>query len=379
MQNKIQTNQFDQKKLEEQLARLVSIKTLTSDTNKQIEAIEYIESLLSPNAIVEKINNNGNTTLVASTISTKTPDICYLVHVDVVAGRDDQFEMRVEDDIALGRGVSDMKFSIPIGVALLNELVAKHASDNIAGNDAQSFALVVTTDEETGGFKGAQYLAKEYGYAPKVFIVPDGGDDFVFIEKAKGVCSIQITSCGIPAHASQIWQGKNAFEPLIDVCGKLLQCFGKNNKQESMETTLNIGKMSGGISTNQVCPLATVTIDMRFASPETFEGLFAKVTKIITDIDPSLIVEVVSRGDPTSVDVCNPVVKRFIDCVECEAGEKVRIQNAYGASDARHFAKLPAPVLMLKPKGGDIHGEREWIDLDSCMKLYRGFRSFLGL
>jgi acetylornithine deacetylase/succinyl-diaminopimelate desuccinylase-like protein len=44
-----------------------------------------------------------------------------MVHIDVVAGRDDQFEMKVEGNRAIGRGTCDMKFSIPLGIALLKE------------------------------------------------------------------------------------------------------------------------------------------------------------------------------------------------------------------------------------------------------------------
>ncbi len=43
----------------------------------------------------------------------------------------------------------------------------------------------MTTDEETGGFQGAAYLANQYKFQPKILIVPDGGDDFIFINKAK--------------------------------------------------------------------------------------------------------------------------------------------------------------------------------------------------
>ncbi len=74
----------------------------------------------------------------------------------------------------------------------------------------------------------------------------------------------------------------------------------------------------------------------------------------------------------------DPVVKIFIKNIENEVGKKIKIKGAYGASDARHFADLSAPVLMIKPVGGDIHGDNENINIDSCLTFYSALQSFLS-
>ena len=83
--------------------------------------------------------------------------------------------MNVRNNVAYGRGVSDMKFSIPIGYMILNDLIRQKSK--------LSFAFVVTTDEETGGYEGTRYLVDKYGFKPKLLIVPDGGDGLVFVNK----------------------------------------------------------------------------------------------------------------------------------------------------------------------------------------------------
>jgi len=351
------------------LSKLVSFKTLTANTVENIKALDFIESMIDSKAIIKRIKAGGRELLIASNVDTKNPDVCFLVHVDVVAGKPEQFSTTIKKGVMFGRGVSDMKFSIPIGYKLLNNLIESKSS--------LSFSFVITTDEETGGFQGAAYLAKQYKFRPKVLIVPDGGDDFIFINKAKGVCALRIDSIGKPAHSSRIWNGKNALEPLIKLSNKVLRCYEGNNKKESMKTTVNVGLMQGGVSVNQVCPQAFVTLDFRFPETTSFEKIFREIKQLAKKIDSTLKVSVYSKGSPTFVDVKNPIVKLFLESCEETLERKIKIKPTYGASDARHFSVLNTPILMIKPNGGDIHGDKENIDIDSCLSFYQATLDFL--
>ncbi|MEI6304795.1 MAG: M20 family metallopeptidase [Candidatus Taylorbacteria bacterium] len=361
---------LSKKQFEEDLSRLVSFRTLTSDRVQNGKALDFIVSKINRKAVISRINNDGVETLIASNEDTRTPDLCFLVHVDVVAAKSEQFSMVVKKGIAYGRGVSDMKFSIPMGYCLLNDIIEDESDI--------SFAFVVTTDEETGGFKGAKYLVNTYGLKPKILIVPDGGDDLVFINKTKGVCALRIDSKGIPAHSSRIWDGKNALEPLVELCSIVLKRYKKNNAKESWKTTVNLGMLQGGISANQVCPEAYAILDFRFPETTTFEAIRDEVLLIARKIDPSLRISVHSIGSPTSVDVKDQIVKIFIGSFEKSTGREIRVRGTYGASDARHFARLEAPVLMIKPIGGDIHGDNENISIDSCLVFYLALQNFLS-
>lgn len=351
------------------LSRLISYETLTSNLEQNKKALDFIVSKIDKRASVKRIKNNSSEILIASNGKTLEPDICYLVHVDVVAGRPDQFKMSIKDDVAYGRGVSDMKFSIPIGYELLNQLIENKSK--------LSFSLVITTDEEAGGYNGAQFLANKYGLKPKALLVPDGGDNFVFVNKSKGVCQLEIVSNGIPTHSSRIWEGKNAIEPIVKLCNVLLKRYGQNNKKETWKTTLNIGKISGGISTNQVCDQAVVSLDFRFPENRSYQEIRDEVLREAKKISKDLTIKALSCGDPTYVDVKDKVVSLFIKILEKSLKRKLKIAGTYGASDARHFAFLGKPILMIKPMGGDIHGARENININSCLSFYAAMLDFL--
>ncbi len=354
-----------------QLDQLVRLPTLPGNFAENQKALDLVVSWLAKSAQIVRLENKGTEILLASNQKTMTPDFGYMVHMDVVAAPDSMFKVSVDGDRLLGRGVSDMKFSVPLGVALLNELIEQKSD--------LSFTLCITTDEEVGGYAGGAWLAKEYGWKPKTLIVPDGGDNLRFVEKGKGVCQLQVTSTGVATHASRVWEGKNAIPSLAKLTVELDKLFGKTNQSETWETTLNFGQFNAGISVNQVCDLAVLRLDFRFPETSSVEEIEAMVKKLAKAIDPELKVERMSTGLPTFTDINLPVVKDFFAAMEIEVGQKLDTMGAYGASDARHFAHLKTPVLMLKPMGGDIHALTEWISLSSTMQFYQGLRRFLGL
>jgi succinyl-diaminopimelate desuccinylase len=351
-----------------QLGDLVAFKTLSGEIEENSKALNYVQKLINEGIEIERIKNGKAEVLIAQVIKGNSPKYCYMVHMDVVAGRDDQFLMRLEGAKAIGRGTCDMKFSIPLGVSLLNEAKEK-------GID---FCLMITTDEEVGGFEGAKSIA-DRGFTPKIFIVPDGGENLSFVDKAKGVCQLKLIAKGKPAHASRPWQGKNAIDPLVSLGDELLKIYGENSLKENWRTTMNFGTINGGISTNQVCPEAEMKIDFRYPETDSIEKITSVVEKIISDLGLEVEVSKLSTGLPTFTDVNDPEVKKYLLVMEGVFGKKIIVKQTYGASDARHFALLKSPVLMHKPLGGEIHSANEWEDIASVMTFYEGLRKYLGL
>lgn len=354
----------------EQLEKLVAMRTLTGDVAANAKALDYIQSLISPQAISKRVTNGQAEILLASNRATNNPDFGYMVHVDVVAASDGLFTMRQDGDRIFGRGVSDMKFSIPLGIALLNELIEKQS--NI------SFTLAITTDEEVGGFEGGAFLANNLNFRPQTLIVPDGGDNLKFVNKAKGVAQFCITSQGVSAHASRTWNGRNALPSLARLVAELEDRYSVNNQTENWNTTLNFGQLTGGISTNQVCDYATLKIDFRYPENDSIERIESEVLELIKAIDDTLQLARMSTGLPTFTDADLPIVQRFLQVLESEFKQSIPVEPTFGASDARHFAPFNIPVLMIKPNGGDIHMESEWLSVSSTMQFYQALRRFLS-
>lgn len=361
---------LDREKFIKDLSALIGFPTVTGEGKGFDAAFSFIKEKLHRGSFIEILQNEGETVFIASNVKTKKPDICYLVHADVVSANPHQFEMAIEDGMVIGRGVSDMKFSIPIGYELLNHLIERKSS--------LSFAFVVTSDEERGGFKGAQYLADVYKMRPKVLIVPDGGDNFGCIHKSKGVCHLKISSVGIPAHASRPWDGKSALEPLIALASKLYSMYQEANANKDWRTTMNIGKLMGGEIINQVPGKAEMLVDFRFV-PETDseEKLSGMVKELAQEISANISVEMIAYGEPVYVSPEDPTLKMFIETMRDSTGREIPIEGSEGSTDARHLAKHGAVLLMSKPNAGGEHGDREWLDIDSALKYGEVLAAFL--
>lgn len=109
------TEGLSQEKFVDDLGKLVSFRTVNKDdvaTRDQApfdEAMNFIREQIDPRAHVEIQTHENAQFLLAGNTWDKNPDICNLVHVDVVPvteGNEHQFEMKVDGDLALGRGAS---------------------------------------------------------------------------------------------------------------------------------------------------------------------------------------------------------------------------------------------------------------------------------
>lgn len=356
---------MERKEFKNSLRELVEIPTVSEKNNlkESAMALDLVESWADSSVSRKRVKNGKAEILLLGNGNLINPDIGYLVHIDVVDGDPGLFKMKEKKGKFYGRGVSDMKYSIPIGIKILNTLANS--------NSTTSMTVAITTDEEVGGGKGGAHLARAMKFRPKVLIVPDGGDNFVFVNKSKGVAHIWVESKGVATHASTPWLGKNAIVPLVSLSNRLVETYEKNSVKQNWKTTMNIGVLQGGKSTNQVCGEAILKLDFRFPESRSARELSNEVKSLAVKIDKNLKVKVAASGDATSTDVKNPEISRFLKIAKEVLREDVVIRGEEGASDARYWARYNIPIIMIKPKGGGIHGKKEWIDADSCLTFYK--------
>lgn len=363
------------KQLVKQLSKLVSFKSLSGNFEENAKLLDYAQTLVNDKISNKRIKNGNAEILLLSTNAKKmmTPDIGYMVHSDVVAYDDNMCNAVVDRNIIKGRGVADMKYSIPLGVALLNKLTKKNPKKIV-------FTVAITTDEETGGFEGAQHLADKLKFRPKVLIVPDGGAGYIFINKSKGIQRIKLTKIGKATHASTPWKGENAIVPLCLIVNEMMSRYEKNSLKKNWGITLNVGKIEGGVSVNQVCPKAFVEFDFRFPESHTGKQLVDEVKKVAKNTKGGKNIEIEStfHGYNTYTDASLPVVREFIEVVEKRIGRKMEVRGTNGGSDARHFAPYKIPILMTAPEAGGIHEDNEWLDLDSAIMFAEALWDFLA-
>jgi succinyl-diaminopimelate desuccinylase len=336
--------------MEGMLRDLVEMRTVSGEYEENGAALDYIDNFLSERAMhVKRFEWNGYESLVATTQRTTTPKVMVVIHLDVVPAHDELFQLREKDGKYYGRGVFDMKFAIPPTLHLIDEL---DASDKLHKYD---FGVMVTSDEEIGGYEGVVPLLEE-GYIPDVAVVADGGDDWKMETFCKGLWLLPITAKGTSAHGSRPWEGESAIAKIIDVIHTIEALFPGKKQDDS---TLTVSMIHGGTAMNQVADEATVNLDMRFGSVEDMEKLVPTIRKICKDRGLTMGEEIYS--DPVVNSLKDPLIASFTRSIKKVTGRSPGEVISHAGADARHFAAKGVPCAIVRPPGGNLHGPDEWI------------------
>lgn len=354
----------DQQKLTEYLSELVSIPTVTANKEENVNALHFVESMLSPLGLHFQYKSfEGHPTLVITTKDTMHPDLFLVAHIDVVPGPTGLFTPRIEGNRMLGRGAYDMKMAIACYILLMEELKDQLPDLNIG--------IMLTSDEEVGGMHGVKCLLEE-GYSAKLAILPDGGFDWNFEEAAKGVLHLKIAAHGLSGHSSRPWMGKNAIEVLMKNLKILTDDFEKR-KKGSYFPTANIGVIQGGKAPNVIPDYAEAKVDIRYPPEMEEERIYEELKALL----PEVTLEITARGSPHQVDLQTAPFLKFKEIAKQLYGIEVGKVLSHGSSDARFFGERGVPVIVIAPKGGDIHSDSEWIDLEDLNRFYQVLKAFV--
>ncbi len=223
--------------------KLITFKSVTGDEKEIDKCFSYIKEHMKDFHISEHYFN-GVKSLVISDGHNNEFDVIMLAHIDVVPVESEkEFKSYIEGGRLYGRGYGEMKASVDIGMQLMNELKLKKT------------ALMITSDEETGGLNGSEQLAKLYSANFILGLEPSREE---LVVKNKGKIYATITSIGKSGHGSQPWLGDNSVEKLFKVFSEVKKQFSniKNSDglDEKWSRTLNLGMIRAGSNAYNIIP-----------------------------------------------------------------------------------------------------------------------------
>ncbi len=334
------------------------------------KALNYISSQLKGLPVYIKLfESNSFPSLTITTKKTKKPKLWLQGHFDVVSAPSKLFKAKYKGSKMFARGVYDMKYATACYIQLLKDL----------GSDLPKydFGIMITTDEEIGGFNGVAKLL-DSGYSSKLCFLPDGGESWCFQESSKGILQLKVEAKGKSAHGSRPWEGENALEILFSFLEEVKLLFPKEpcGDRSHYHKSINIGKIEGGVSTNQVPASAIANLDIRFTPEENSAKIFSNI-KMVAKRYKNVVVNKIIDEPSTKADKENGYVKLFSKIVFDKFKIKTGFTKSHGSSDARHFAKHKIPTVLIRPEGGNIHSDTEWIDIKELNKFYEALKEFV--
>ncbi len=339
------------------LSELVRFRTTEDNPAEIRKCADFIVKYLKRRGIVVNVHGrNGKVSVVAAFEKTKSPEIFFNAHFDVVPASSHLFVAKREGDNVYGRGSEDCKAQVAILMLLM-----RHFSE---WKKKPSIGIMLTSDEETGGNDGVNYLLSDLGYSSKFALVADGGDNFDIITKHKAILQVKISAIGKSAHSSRYWEGgENAIEKLIAAYAKIKKLFPELTAPE-WKTTASLNRISGGDAMNKVPDYAELCLDIRRTEKDTEEEIMRKLKSVA-----GVQVEKVFSSELLATDESDTYIKQLKKSAEKILERKIRTHYEHGATDARFFSARGIPSVLFKSIGFGAHSDTEHVII-SALKPY---------
>jgi succinyl-diaminopimelate desuccinylase len=312
-------------------------------------------------------------------------------HFDVVPPGEgwtvDPFGGIVRDGRIHGRGVCDMKAGL--AAALFAVEAIQRAGVPLPG----TVEVSGTVDEESGGFAGVAYLARQGRIAK-------GRTDFVIIPEPlnvdricighRGVYWFEVTAHGRTGHGSMPFLGVNAIEGM----GRLLQSVREDlvpvlaSRRTGVpvvppgarHATINInaidgGQAVGGIQTPCIADLCRAVFDRRFLIEEGFEATKAEVEWLVQRVSaqaPGVRFEIrdLMVVHPTRTPDDSPVIAALDRSMRRILGKPAELVASPGTYDHKHVARIAGVPHCVAYGPGILdlaHQPDEWCAIDDLI------------
>jgi succinyl-diaminopimelate desuccinylase len=337
--------------------RLITYDTSTLDGIKA--AAGFVKGWLESRDIDVKDGTHAGLPVIAATVGApEGPTIVLHGHLDVVPGRPEQFEPRVDEGRLIGRGAYDMKGGLASMMCAVGDLAAQKAV-------RVHFVCVSDEESETPDSRGSDYLV-ERGYVGDFAITGEPTDLRIGIQ-AKGVLELRIQVTGTAAHGSTPWLGDNAVLKAIDVFRQIESLpFARQSSELFDRPSISLGRILGGDAMNKVPDSCAIDVDIRYLPGQDREAILAGIQAI-----PDTRVQVIFCREPAIVDRDNPYVQTLAGALTAAGTPADQISvGRDGASDIVSFLEAGVPGVEFGPTGAGHHGPEEWVSIAS-LERYR--------
>jgi len=309
-------------------------------------------------------------------------------HLDVVPAEGkwdtDPFQAVSKGGRIYGRGVSDCKGSVAALIAALRALLEK-------GLPKYNLSVLLTTDEEVGGYSGLCYLTDLGQVKGDMMLCMDGFCDDVVIG-SNGIITWDVVVHGRSVHSGSSFLGTNAVERALPVMQAImalkkdvqsrksavrsstaLESVGKMN----LMPILNITMINGGIKENIVPDRCTLRGDRRVIPEENMDEAMAEIERALKPLDIEYELKFYPGYPPMMVNPDHAWVTEVREAVQKGMGFYPRLSGAQGSLDQAYATEktgIPTCVFGVgRQLESNIHGLNENIRVSDLM----GFMKFL--
>ena len=320
-------------------------------------------------------------------LGTKTPNLCYAGHLDVVPPGNikdwtiNPFRPSIKRGHLIGRGANDMKSSIAAFVTAVSIFMSKNGKFN------GSISLLITGDEEgdavNGTKKVVEYLKKKKEKI-NFCLVGEPTNPNVLGEMIKigrrGSLTGKLTILGHQGHVAYPLRANNPSTIIVEILKKLKDTKFDKGTKDFQPSNLEVTKINIDNKADNVIPgLAEATFNVRFNNKHSSKSIMRKLNKIFKTVSKrhksKFKIEYKVSGEAflTKPNKTTFMVQNIIKKIT-----KIRpkLSTTGGTSDLR-FIKAICPGLEFGLVGKTMHKVDEAVSLKDLKKLTRIYFNIL--
>ena len=309
---------------------------------EELEALGGSVRILDGDHVVAELDGHGEPLLL-------------LGHTDTVweLGTLETMPFRVEDGVAFGPGVYDMKGAL---ILMLEAIRA-------AQPGRRALRVFLTADEEVGSRTAREPMAEASRGVAAAFVVEPPTAKGHLKTSRKGLGRFHVAITGKPAHAgTSLVEGASAVEELAH---QILRLHALTDNDAGV--TVNVGVVHGGTRENVVAAYADARLDVRVSQRSDLERL----ERILHSLEPVVAgtsIEVDGEWTRPPLERSEGGARLFARAREIGHGLGLDLKEASsgGGSDGNLVGALGVPVLDgLGAEGKGAHAHDEQIRLDA--------------
>jgi len=312
----------------------------------------------------------GNHKHYASKKTSDSKKLLLLGHLDTVFPPNEFEDFSEDEDWIYGPGVCDMKGGNIVALQALRELIKQDI-------DIQNIDVLLVSDEETGSDDSkhlSSSIAKDYDYC---FVYEAAGVDMEVVTGRKGVGTFFIDIKGKAAHAGNNYiDGSDAN---LEASYKLQDLVKLTDLSKG--TTVNVGKIDGGIGANTISPQSKMTFELRYEQAQERDRVLVSIDKIVSKSYVEGCTATLSGGIQRDVMQVTTESLDLIKNIESITSKEIKHEQRGGVSDANIISSCGVVTLDgFGPFGDGDHTRKERASkesfesrIDMSEKLFKYF------
>jgi glutamate carboxypeptidase len=317
-----------------------------------------------------RVESRPNDTLGETVVATfegtagAGPTLLLIGHLDTVfdEGTAAERPFRIEDGVAYGPGVTDMKSGLLAGLYAIQAV-----RDALGGLPFERLVFVANPDEEIGSPSSSPHIRALAAGADACLVLECARANGDIVSARKGILDLRLTVHGRAAHAGvEPEKGRNA---IVEAARLVRELQALNGRWPGV--TVNPGVIAGGTRPNVVPERCTLEVDVRAVERDYLEAAEKAIRELAASTivpDTRVEIEEMGRHWPMEKLERSGRLVEHVQAVARRLGFEVNDTTTGGASDANTTAGLGVPTIDgLGPIGGNDHSPAEYLDLDSIV------------